>query len=161
MLREDKKDGFFTLVLVAIDRYGLVDGAGILHFQIQFIKNIHKNLLRIASRIQDSRCGRRRQGKSKGYADWKGVRGMEERTLRPFVIGHGVSLKEWKPNAYKFALRLMEAAEELDVSVAEFEAAVDHVKEWCQETNYQLTSRTRISDVRRNRDAVIEEFGEG
>lgn len=82
MLREDKKDGFFTLVFVAIDRYGLVDGAGILHFQIQVIKNIHKNLLRIASRIQDSRCGRRCQGKSKGDADWKGVRGMEEKTLK-------------------------------------------------------------------------------
>ncbi len=62
MLREDKKDGFFTLVFVAIDRYGLVDGAGILHFQIQFIKNIHENLPRIASQIQDSRCGGGRQG---------------------------------------------------------------------------------------------------
>ena len=82
MLREDKKDGFFTLVFVAIDRYGLVDGAGILHFQIQFIKNIHENLPRIASQIQDSRCGGRRQGKSKGDADWKGVRGMDEKTLK-------------------------------------------------------------------------------
>ena len=86
---------------------------------------------------------------------------MEESKYRPFAVTKGAILKERRPKAYKFALRLMEAAEELDVSVADFESAVDHVKEWCQETNYQLTSSTRIADVRRNRDAAIKEFGEG
>ena len=86
---------------------------------------------------------------------------MEEPKYRPLAVMRGAILKERRPKAYKFALRLMEAAEELDVGVADFEAAVDHVKEWCQGTNYQLTSGTRIADVRRNRDAAIKEFGEG
>ena len=41
ILREDKIDGFFTLVFVAIDRYGLVDGAGGLQFQLQIIQKCH------------------------------------------------------------------------------------------------------------------------
>lgn len=86
---------------------------------------------------------------------------MEETKRRPFVLARDAILKERSPKAYKFALRLMEAAEELDVSVDDFEAAVKHITEWCQETNYQLTSRTRIADVRCYRDAAIKEFGEG
>ena len=60
---------------------------------------------------------------------------MEEPKYRPFAVTKGAILKERRPKAYKFALRLMEAAEELDVGVAEVEAAVEHGKEWCQETN--------------------------
>ena len=55
---EVKVDRFCPAVNRAVDRNWLIDGAGILHFQIQFIKNIHENLLRIASTTKIARAAR-------------------------------------------------------------------------------------------------------
>ena len=48
-MREVEPDRFCSAVNRTEDWNGFIDGTGILHFQFQFIKNIHENLLRIAS----------------------------------------------------------------------------------------------------------------
>ena len=51
-LREVEPDRFCSAVNRTEDRNGFINGTGILHFQFQFIKNIHENFLRIASAIR-------------------------------------------------------------------------------------------------------------
>lgn len=54
-LREVEPDRFCSAVNRTEDWNGFIDGTGILHFQFQFIKNIHENLLRIASTTKIAR----------------------------------------------------------------------------------------------------------
>lgn len=65
ILREDKKDGFFTLVFVAIDRYGLVDGAGGLQFQLQIIQKCHDTSRTSLPRFRIAGAAGGRQGGEK------------------------------------------------------------------------------------------------
>ena len=55
-LREVEPDRFCSDVNRTEDWNGFIDGTGILHFQFQFIKNIHENLLRIASTTKIARA---------------------------------------------------------------------------------------------------------
>ena len=55
-LREVEPDRFCSAVNRTEDWNGFIDGTGILHFQFQFIKNIHENLLRIASTTKIARA---------------------------------------------------------------------------------------------------------
>ena len=57
-LREVEPDRFCSAVNRTEDWNGFIDGTGILHFQFQFIKNIHENLLRIASTTKIARAAR-------------------------------------------------------------------------------------------------------
>ncbi len=57
-LREVEPDRFCPAVNGTVNRNWLIDGTGILHFQFQFIKNIHENLLRIASATRIARAAR-------------------------------------------------------------------------------------------------------
>ena len=57
-LREVEPDSFCSAVNRTEDWNGFIDGTGILHFQFQFIKNIHENLLRIASTTKIARAAR-------------------------------------------------------------------------------------------------------
>ena len=54
-MREVEPDRFCSAVNRTEDWNGFIDGTGILHFQFQFIKNIHENLLRIASTTKIAR----------------------------------------------------------------------------------------------------------
>ena len=55
-MREVEPDRFCSAVNRTEDWNGFIDGTGILHFQFQFIKNIHENLLRIASTTKIARA---------------------------------------------------------------------------------------------------------
>ena len=55
-MREVEPDRFCSAVHRTEDWNGFIDGTGILHFQFQFIKNIHENLLRIASTTKIARA---------------------------------------------------------------------------------------------------------
>ena len=57
-MREVEPDRFCPAVNGTVNRNWLIDGTGILHFQFQFIKNIHENLLRIASTTKIARAAR-------------------------------------------------------------------------------------------------------
>lgn len=57
-MREVEPDRFCPAVNRTENRNWFIDGTGILHFQFQFIKNIHENLPRIASAIRIARAAR-------------------------------------------------------------------------------------------------------
>lgn len=61
-MREVEPDRFCPAVNRTEDRNWFINGTGILHFQFQFIKNIHENLPRIASAIRIARAAQ--DGKS-------------------------------------------------------------------------------------------------
>ena len=57
-MREVEPDRFCSAVNRTEDWNGFIDGTRILHFQFRFIKNIHENLLRIASTTKIARAAR-------------------------------------------------------------------------------------------------------
>lgn len=67
--------------------------------------------------------------------------------------------KEREPYAYELAQRLMETAAELDVSEAEFDSAVEHVKWWISET--KALKPVMLADVKCNHDAFVKAIAEG
>ena len=72
----------------------------------------------------------------------------------PGLTNYEECAKNRNPRAYELALRLMDAAAELQVSAAEFDAAIDYIRWWAGLTGalHVLT----MAEVKRNRDAFFE-----
>ena len=86
--------------------------------------------------------------------DWKGVRGMDYTKPTPGLTNYEKCAKNRNPRAYELALRLMDAAAELDVSAEEFDSAIDYIRWWAGLTGalHVLT----MAEVKSNRDAFFE-----
>ena len=67
-------------------------------------------------------------------------------------------LRERNPRALALALRLMDAAAELDATAPEFERAVQYIRDWTAET--QRLQPLPIAVVKRNRDDAVKELDE-
>ena len=72
----------------------------------------------------------------------------------PGLTNYERCAKNRDPLAYELALRLMDTAEELQVSAAEFDAAIDYIRWWVGQTGalHVLT----MAEVKRNRAAFFE-----